>query len=457
MWRYRLADLSLLTAESLVLFALGATLSAIGSGRGEGPSPLTVLAAMLGGFYFVRLLLRFDVALPVYVAVGAAVSLLAVMVLLNLQYDPSAGPLSLAWLHELASDPETFISRDPGKFWGWLIVAGAWLRGVVLAQRGLTYAGALTSYTVGLLVMMVLLLFGQGSEAAGAIDTAALPFFMLGLLTLSLVHLSRAEHHSRDVLGGPWLVTLAGTVGVLAVLSAVIGLFPIDFLNALLAPVGIVLLRILDVVIVIIAVPIALLVIFIVRLITGGRELQLPQLNQVASDTGERVQRQAQQGGPAEFFVVLAKVLFLLALAAAVALALWWVFRRLRRPEAPADETREAIEGEGSLGDDLGALLGGLLGRFRRLGLHADREPALPPEVLAVRRVYVRALRRSAAAGVERPPAATPHEFAPALEATLHTPAAVTLSERFAAARYGLVAPPREELADLERAVAREG
>ena len=452
MWRRRLAEISLLVTESLALFALATALARMAGG--DGPSFITVLAAMLGGFYLVRFLLNFDTGRTATIIAAIAMSVVALQTLFSLQYDPSRGPFSFGWLGDLVRDPGSFGARHWPQAWGVIVITVAWFRAVARAQRDITHQAALASYTAGLLILFVLLIFGQDSRAAGTINAAALPYFMLGLLTLSLVHLSRAEHHEGDFLRGPWLATLVGTVGLLAVVSTLIGLFPIDFFNMLLAPVGMVLLRVLDIVILIIALPIAYLVTWILGLVMGGREFKPRQMNRLATDQAQQLQEQAERGGPPEFLVLMGKAIFLLAILSLVALGLWWAFRRLKRPEGTGDEVRESLASEGSLGDDLGALLGGLLGRFRRPA-SPDKEPPLPEGILAVRRLYVRALRRSEAAGAPRPPAATPTEFAPTLTQSLHTPAATTLSDRFAAARYGLIAPPREEVAELERETSR--
>lgn len=449
MWR-RLAEFTLLTSEAVVLFMAAAALAAVAGGG--GPSFLTVWAAVLGGFYLVRLLLRFDVSTPPLALAGAVSTLLALLVLGNLQYNPSGGPLSLAWLTELAAHPDGFLRGRWPAAWGVAALCAGWVRGVWAAQRDLTYARTLRSTSVGLAAVVVLVLFWQGSRAAVAINTAALPYFMLGLLALALVHLAQAEHQPGAFLHGPWLLTLGGTVALLALLSLAAGLFPLDALNRLLAPVGLAALRLLDLVIFIIAYPIALLVLWLVRLITGGRPLEWPQPRNVATHTAEQVQRHSEQSLILTALIFLLKAVLVLALAALVGFILWLVFRRLRRPwrEQGSGETREALQ-EGGLGTDLAALVGALAGRFRRLA--GTSEPDLPPAVLAVRRLYLRALQRAEGRGVARPPAATPHEFAPELARALGTPVAVVLSERFADARYGLRPPPPSSLADLERAL----
>jgi hypothetical protein len=450
MWRRRLAEFTLLTSEAVALF-MGAAASAAVA-RGGGPSFLTIWAAVLGGFYLVRLLLRFDVSAPPLVLAGAVTTVLALLALGNLQYNPSGGPLALTWLFEFAAHPDAFLHDHWPAVWGVVALCAGWLRGVWAGQRDLTYERALRSLSAGLSVGVVLALFWQGSGAAGAINTAALPYFMLGLLSLALVHLAKAEYQTGDFLRGPWLLTLGGTVAALTVLSIAAGLFPIEMLNRLLAPVGLAVLWVLDLIILIIAYPIALLIVWLVGLITGGRPLEWPQPRTVATSTAEQVQRQSEHNLLLAALLFLLKVLFVLALTALVGFALWQIFRYLRRPGrgTEVEETREALH-EGGLSADLAALMGALAGRFRRQARAV--EPDLPPAVLAIRRLYLRALQRAEERGTVRPPATTPHEFAPELARALDTPAAMDLSERFAAARYGLLPPPPATLAALEREV----
>ncbi len=450
MWRRRLAEWTLLTGEAVALFTVAAALAAVAGGA--GPSFLTVWAAVLGGFFLVRLLLRFDVSAPPLVVAGAASTVLALLALGNLQYDPSAGPFSFAWLMELAAHPDGFLRGRWPAVWGVAVLCAGWFRGVWAAQHELTYGRALLSTSVGLVVVVMLVLFWQGSRAADAINAAALPYFMLGLLALALVHLAQAEYQTGAFLRGPWLLTLGGTVTLLALLSVAAGLFPLDVLNRLLAPVGLAALWLLDLVIFLIAYPVALLVVWLLRLVTGGRPLEWPQPRNIATTTAEQVQHQAEQSLLVAVLVFLLKAVLVLALAALVGFVLWLIFRRLRRPwrsEEP-EESREALH-EGGLGNDLVALLGALVGRFRRP--QGVGEPDLPTAVLAVRRLYLRALQRAAERGAPRPPAATPHEFAPELARALDTPAAHALSEQFAAARYGLLPPPPSALAALEREI----
>lgn len=449
MQRRVLAELLLIATESLAVFMVAAALA--GAARGDGPAYPFVLIAMLGGFGLVRLLLKFDTGRPALIAAAACASVLAVMIILNLGYAPERGPLSLYWLSRLLYHTNQVMRQQLWAVMGVVCVGAAWLRGAALAQREVSYTSALASYTLGLVLVVALLLFGQGAHAAPAFDAAALPYFMLGLLTLSVIHLSRAEHHHGDMLRGPWALTLAGTVAVMAAVSAAIGLLPIGLLNTALGAVANVVLTVISVVLFIIALPIAYLIYWLLKPLLGRYQQWQPPRRESTGETIQRIQESSQNGQP-ELLVVLFKVIFLAAVFALAGYIIWRAYRRLRRPlRLDSDELHETVQHEGSLGDDLGALMRGLLGRFRRSA--PPPEPDLPPDLLAVRRLYLRALEKSAAEGSPRPPASTPAEFAPTLAGTLHTPAAERLSEHFAAARYGRLATHQPELSELEREI----
>src|SRR5688500_3768812 len=87
--RAYLADIALLAMESLVLFMLAATLAS-GAG-GDGPWFVTVFGAMLGGFFLVRLLTHFEAGTRALIGAGAVLSVLALVLLLSVQYPPAGG------------------------------------------------------------------------------------------------------------------------------------------------------------------------------------------------------------------------------------------------------------------------------------------------------------------------------------------------------------------------------
>jgi len=449
MTRDRAARACFLLMESLVFFVV-ASLLARGAG-GAGPNLLTVIAATFGGFGLTRLLQRLDVS-PVALAVaGAMATVLALTFLLNLQYDPGGNPLSFGWLTGFADSPDRYLQTRWPQTWGVLVITAAWLRAVVIAQQQFTYTLVLMSFSVGLVIFVVALLFGQGSSIHDRINYSALPFFITGLVALALLQLRRADQADAELARGPWLAVVLGTVGGLTAVSALLGFFPLGLFYWLLRPVGIVLLRVLDVVIFLIALPIGWLVTFLIVRVFG-RNFEMPQTQQAATQAAEEIQQQGDRGGFIAFLLVVFKFLFVLAVLAIIAYVLYRVFRYLRRPREGAEEARESVEREGSLGDDLNALWRGLLGRLNRPRPQAA-EPELPDGARRVRRLYLDMLDDAETRGTARPPPATPHEFVPDLTRTYAGPVPSRLTDRFEAARYGRVEPSREDVAALEREV----
>lgn len=447
MWRERAAVFAYLVMESLIWFVLAAVCAA-GAGS-AGPAYLTFLIAMAAGYGLVRALVMFDADPRALVLAGCLLTLAGLQLLLHVQQHPGGNPLSLVWLGRLIAEPEGYLATRWPEAWGVFFAAAAWLRAAFVAQKRFTYARVMTSFSLGVAVLLLLLLLGQGGGAEGAINGAAVPFFVAGLTAIALVQLQRAGQSEREFLRGPWLAVMLATVGSLALVSLLTGLFPLGALNRLLAPVGELALLILDAIIYLIAFPIGWLLAKLLSALLGGRHIEMPKPANVASQAADQAQNAGHHGPVAAFFLVLFKFAALVLLAALIGYVIYRVFRRLRRPEPAADEVRESLGSAGRFGDELNALMQGLLGRFRRRP--AQAEPSLSPGLLRVRRLYLRALDRSEEIGVPRPLAATPSEFSPALAGALQTETARTLSDRFAAARYGRIEPTAAELATLER------
>jgi hypothetical protein len=110
-------------------------------------------------------------------------------------------------------------------------------------------------------------------------------------------------------------------------------------------------------------------------------------------------------------------------------LGLWLLFRRFAKPKDQSNERRERVDPDSSLADDLGGLLGAFTRRFRR-GSRADT-------TVAVRRLYFDMLEHGATAGLDRPPAATPLQFAPRLDAHYASDVPTAITRAFVDSRYG--------------------
>jgi hypothetical protein len=451
MWRRRLADLTFVAMEAIALFVLGSLLAGIGSRPGPGLG--TLLAGGFGGFFLARALQRFDIPRRPLLTVGGSASLLGLWVLGSLQYGGPAGPLDLSPLVRLAADPAHVLDIHTAEALGLGVLALAWLRGGLAGARlELNHRVALGSLTVGLAIVAVGLSFGRASMSSRAIDEAAVPFLIAGLLTLALVHLSQSEHIQSDSLRGPWLLVLGGTVAILALAAAVAGLLPLGLFNRLLAPLGDLLLLLLDVLIYTLALPVVLLVDWLLVHILGGHLHRIDFPAQPASTAARQLQHQAHRSGFALVLIDLGHVLFVLAVAATVGLILWWLFNKLVRV-TPADQLpRESVRLEADLGGDLRTLWQNLRRRLRRPDNPA--EPPLSPRLLQLRRIYLSLLRRAAASGLSKPAAATPLEFAGDLTAHFDSSGAARVSEYFSAGRYGLVEPREDTLKELDDDVA---
>ena len=141
-------------------------------------------------------------------------------------------------------------------------------------------------------------------------------------------------------------------------------------------------------------------------------------------------------------WIVAGGLLTLIVLGAL--LVLWLLFRRFAKRKESSLERRERVESESSLAGDLGAAFDALARRFRR-------SPKQELSRIEVRRLYHEMLARSAASGLERPPAATPSQFAPQLDAHYASDVPSTISRAFIASRYGAHDVDPQIVEDLRR------
>jgi len=446
MWRNRVTDVAFVSMEALSTFVLAALVAGIGGHR--GPGLLTMVLASLGGFLLSRGLQQFDLPRQVLVSTAIIISLLGIWLLASLSL--AGAQASVNPLLAVTGGTSSVASLDAR----WTEIAGlafitmGWVRGAVAGARAaLSQRVVLSSLTIGLAIMVVGLSLGRATISSRAIDQAAMPFFTTGLLSLALINLNQSEHIRGDSWRGPWLLVLAGTIGVIFAAAALAGLLPLDLFDAVLAPLGFLLLLLIDALIYLLALPTVIILNWLLTHLLRGRlhPIRLPP--PPPANAAQQLRHQAHHGGLLLALINVAHFLLLLGLFAAVLFALWWAYSRLREPAPDETVVHEPLEHESGLADDLRAGLAELWRRFRPRT--QDPEPPLSPRLRALRRLYLALLDRARAAGYARPPGVTPREFAPTLRRGLEEPAAEPLSYSFSAGRYGLIEPSEETLRQL--------
>jgi hypothetical protein len=436
---------SLLFLETLALYVTAAVLA----GGDNRPAPPFVLFVVASGaaYLLARALRRLDLPNGALVALGGLISAAVLLTLIALSFTPRGFP------------PEGFGRGGEAQFYqlsGAALLIVAWARAAAVARRRVERVQMAASFSIGMAVLAFGLLFGQDSTARDAVNAAAIPLVASGLLGLALIHQRDARELSGEAARGPWLTITAGSVVGLAVAGVALGVLPLGPLSSLfnhsVAPVLTWLLVLLVYVSLIVSVPLLIVLNWLIRLVSGGR-VSIPQSQ---SEDASQVQQQVAHAHPSAFanaLMLILRVSFVIAAVLIAAYIAYRLFGRLKEAEPDEEEERETMEAEGSLREDLAALLRGL--RPHRPATPAKAEPNLPAGILAVRRLYLTLLERSALRGVERPPQATPAEFEPALVRSLDTPAAAHVSAAFAAARYSRREPSSDELRRLSDEVAR--
>jgi hypothetical protein len=452
-WRRLALQLAFLVTETLGFFVIAAVLA--GTVNRSAAAYPAFFAAEAGGFFLVRALLRFEFSSRTLVMVGALVSVVALVTLAGLAAAPTVFPPGWSGVGSFVASPGDTLGRATAPvIYDTILFVVAWARGVQVAQERLERDRALRSFSFGLVVLVLGLLFSEDSTAKGAVNGASLPLVGFGLLTLTLIHLRDARPGEGDSLRGPWTFIAAGTVLALVVVGFALGTFPLGpagwLYDHAVAPVLTLAVDALAWVLVAFAFPFAWVLSELFKLFFHPGQLQQDQNALNLTNNLVQQQNKKHSAGPPAVAILLAKGLVVLLAVAVIAFLAYRLFRRLHRP-LEDDEDREALQGEGSLLGDLAALWRSL--RPRRPAFWRPPEPDLPPRAREVRRLYLRLLEAAQARGKPRPASATPSEFEPALEAAVAPTAAQQTTEAFVRARYGLVEPSEQELAHLRDAI----
>lgn len=377
-------------------------------------------------------------------SVALSVLLFSLIVRLEISADPYLW--RLGWLGDLLSNPGDALEDREARVAALIVLGAAWLLAAYRAARPLSFERVLTESNVGLVALVLAVALAPAAEAPALVRWLPAPYMFAALSALALAHLLQVEvDERRPVLVGWTLWTvgpLVAIAGAVAAVSAFAPPSPAALLDAVAFAGSALVLAALFVVS-----PFIIALAFAVELVAGliagtGAEPDLPEPPPPALP-------EPDPGSPLWSRIAAGVLLASVALGALA--ALWFSFRsRFARAGQDEGELREAVS-PAPAGARRGAdaLPAGALRRLRRRPTPRD----------AVGRLYVAMLRRAAEEGLARPPAATPGEFAPLLQAHFASSTPHAISDAYIRARYAGRSPPREEIDSLRRAwreLARE-
>lgn len=414
--------------------AVAVVVAVLGHGDGPAPSFIGIAAVVVGSFALARALQETELSDAQSRGVGAGASAIAIFAIVHIEYAAATPPWDLAWMHALVVHPEDV---HPHIVAATVALMLLWMRGVVRGQRSPEFDGVLGSAALGLIPVAIAAGAAppvHGPDAFGPLAIAYLP------LALGALALYQAPDPYRPLRGyaarwGAGAAIVLVVAAALAVIAAAIDPGALGFV----APVGRPLAFVLgNAAKYILGPPLAAIGwLFGLIPLPHGQQQQEPFMPNTPL-----AKRPEDHTAPLWTriigWVIAGGVVTLVGVA--TLFVLWLLFRRFAKQTERDDECRERVES--SLAGDLGSAFDALARRFRR-------GPKLTQSSVDVRRLYHEMLERSAAMGLERPPAATPLQFAPRLDAHYASDVPSAISRAFAASRYGAHEFDRRVVDDL--------
>lgn len=427
----------------------------------HGPSwPLVALAAF-GGF----LLIRGTTRMGLDGAAGALVLLFSTVLGLNvIAHLAIAGDLRLWDTSSVAgflTDPNQYFSErldlkafldDPdlsGSSGAALSVTMlglglVWSRFAMAGRRAVTVERVARSFGAGFAFALVAMAVAAAGDVGGLAPWAVCQF-VGGVLTLAVANHVRATAPSEGpVRPGPWLVAVGGTIGMLVVMAALLGLSVLLNVSVVLEAVGGVALRIVEIVLIVIITPLYWVMDFFLHLLLPkGITNIFDNLGRVGLNLDQLRDEQDQgKGGLPGWVTNGAKFIAALFIAWVLYRIARLMLSRRSRDEGPVAEVR----GDASSSGGLGAFLRDLFPRGRRRG--RDGWEARHPAYL----LWRRAERDGEERGFARLPGETALEFAGRAEELMAAPFP-GVAGVFDRLRYGRHEPPHAALAALDESL----
>jgi hypothetical protein len=428
--------LALLLELMSTFAAVALFVGAFGQGDGPAPSFIAVTAVVVLSFTLARALQLVDIDEHATRWVGVAASIGALFVIARLEYATGEWLFETGWLTSFLREPGETMRPNAHVAAGVLALLPAWFRGVSRGVAPIEFDDVLTSASLGMFAVLIAALATPETRGSVSWGAYAFAYAALALVTLALFQAPEAKV-SIVAFARRWTVALAaigGSAVAVAVLAAALDPDAFGFLAPMGEPLRIVGnalgAYVLAPILYVLSLPFRFMWWLIGLLVPDNPDPQEPQLDEspLPTEDEEPRDRPAWQR-------VLIWAGFISASIPVVAIALyalWYAFRRFARVQEDERERREDLEPASTLMGDLGDMVGAFARRFRR-GQRAQ-------SAVQIRRLYFEMLDAAAARGLERPAAATPLQFAPALDAHFASGVPSSISRAFAASRYGEVA-----------------
>ncbi len=431
-----------LLARSIWVYA-GVAVVVAQLGEGQAVSVLAVAAVVVLSHTVGRLLPRFDIGEQALRSWGALISLAIFFVVLRLEIAGNPYLWELGWLGGLFTDLGATLEGHSGTVAELLLLAMAWVFGVAQGSRQRTFEGLASEVSLGLAVVIFAALFADLAGAPAVVRWLPIPYLGAALVALAAVHFSTVRIDSGRPFAGIWWLGVVGSLvvlGAIALPTALIDLGALGFIGEGLRLIA----KGIGFALVLTVLPVLVGLVWIAENLLNF-SLDAEPFTPEATSTDDLIEQLEEDGETATWAKVFGYILRigLVALVVALVMALlWFAFKRITRSDEDDVDLREEVDAD--MGGGIGSLLGDALGRLR------DRFAGRAQGRDGIGRLYFSMLRGAEAQGVARPPAATPLEFAPSLATHYASELPTTISNAYAAARYGGHQPRPGEVEDLD-------
>ena len=441
-------------------------LEAARGGVQAGPPYVVFALAALGGFLLVRVLSRARITGAFSGLVIVIASILSLNVLLHFALAGDIAFWDSSGLANFVDQPGRYFSgsfdvegfvADPqllGAHGAALTatavgVFGCWLRFMYIGRGTVSLNTVLRSFTFGFLAMIGAVVIAR-LEGIESTTIAAIPYFVLGVMTMAAAQAARATFGVEGVRKTtPWVVSMVVTGFTLLTVGSVLGLLALLDVQSVLATVGSVLGAILEVLLLIILTPIFWIVEPILRFLLpegiGGLFDGLQGGPLADQEAEEMVQEDDPLFSIPGWFRPLVQLIGLVALLVAFYVIARRIVRRRGDDGGEYEEDREHMDGTPT---GVGSLLRSLLRRGRA---PSDKRAWLQRH--AIYRLFARAEYDSTERGMRRLDGETPIEFATLASRSFDEPLFERIGAEFDRARYGRHFPDDDELRPLADAL----